>query len=747
MTGVNMGDPAAWAAGPDVPWTSGWFTRGDNTSADGGDSVDPNTPKLSFDMIGIPGDLLQTGNAFKFSGAVAVGKKVYFVPHNENVTLVLDTSSVPEVLDKYSPDTTNNFSTIHMNTSEPATGYAHYNGAVAVGTMIYLVPAAQRDVGVITTTTDSFTTIATNLDAGHGEDSGWKAYSGGAVVAGKVVVFAPSGENNTGVLDTTTNMFITVATAGDAAFGHSKYRGAASVGTKAYFAPCRQNNTGVLDTATNVFSTVALTGQEAVSEECKYSGAVAVGNKVYFTPYVQNNVGVLDASTDTFSTIAISGLYPETGSHLYSGAAANGTTIYFAPHNQMNVGVLDTTTGIFSTIPTTGSAGLLEVHGYHASWKYDGAAAVGDKVFFAPFEMNNVGYIRVVSPAEEALEEANRPVMGSIEWCGFADDSDGSTKPSFSMIEFPSGSEEYSSSGAVAIGSRLFFVPFWENVILVLDTDTNSFTNISMNMSEKHTFIGAAAVDSDIVFFNDQSQTPIWVLNTTTSSFSSIAPPSDGIFVGYSGATVIGSKMVFAPAQGNITHVLDTTTYTLTTLPLTGNAASGYEKYRGAASVGTTAYFAPYEQNNVGVLDTATNTFSTIPTTGDAAAGERKYAGAVAVGSKVYFTPFEQNNVGVLDTITNVFSTINVTGICPRYDNNKYAGAGAAIGTTVYFAPSAQFTVGVLDTTTNYFSTIHATGASELPFSYQAYDGAVAVDNTVYFAPREMHNVGYVQVE
>ena len=39
-------------------------------------------------------------------------------------------------------------------------------------------------------------------------------------------------------------------------------------------------------------------------------------------------------------------------------------------------------------------------------------------------------------------------------------------------------------------------------------------------------------------------------------------------------------------------------------------------------------------QDNVGVFDVDTMTFTTVPTTGDAASGHGKYDGAVVVGSK-----------------------------------------------------------------------------------------------------------------
>jgi hypothetical protein len=48
----------------------------------------------------------------------------------------------------------------------------------------------------------------------------------------------PYNQNNVGVLDTTTNVFTTVATTGAAGFGRGKYSGAAAVGgDKVYFFP------------------------------------------------------------------------------------------------------------------------------------------------------------------------------------------------------------------------------------------------------------------------------------------------------------------------------------------------------------------------------------------------------------------------------------------------------------------------------------------------------------------------------
>jgi hypothetical protein len=110
----------------------------------------------------------------------------------------------------------------------------------------------------------------------------------------------------------------------------------------------------------------------------------------------------------------------------------------------------------------------------------------------------------------------------------------------------------------------------------------------------------------------------------------------------------VDSIVYFAPFNQNNVGVLDTATSTFSTITTTGDAASGNSKYHFAVAVGSVVYFGPHNQNNVGVLDTATSTFSTIATTGDAATGNYKYVGAVAVGRVVYSAPYNQNNVGVL---------------------------------------------------------------------------------------------------
>jgi hypothetical protein len=86
----------------------------------------------------------------KYTGAIAVGTKIYFVPHSETNIGVLDT-------------TDDGFTQIDISSIEVGTlneffgGYARGgDSAVAVGTKIYMMPGSYAGIGIIDTTNDVF---------------------------------------------------------------------------------------------------------------------------------------------------------------------------------------------------------------------------------------------------------------------------------------------------------------------------------------------------------------------------------------------------------------------------------------------------------------------------------------------------------------------------------------------------------------------------------------------------------------
>ena len=155
--------------------------------------------------------------------------------------------------------------------------------------------------------------------------------------------------------------------------------------------PSNQTNVGVLDTSTNAFSTVAATSFG--TSYGGFMGGAVVGTKIFFTPFsTANVVGVLDTVTNVFSTVAVSIGAAIGGccstSFMYNGAVAVGNKVYFAPYNHNATGVFDAVTYDFSTVSTTGIADGAALH------KYGGAVAVGSRVLFVPGAQHNVGSLQ-----------------------------------------------------------------------------------------------------------------------------------------------------------------------------------------------------------------------------------------------------------------------------------------------------------------------------------------------------------------
>ncbi len=201
----------------------------------------------------------------------------------------------------------------------------------------------------------------------------------------------------------------------------------------------------------------------------------------------------------------------------------------------------------------------------------------------------------------------------------------------------------------------------------------------------------------------------------------------------YMSAAAIGSKAYFAPYSADHVGVVDVSSSTFSTISIPDDGVTN--KYVGAAAIGATVYFSPFNEDNVGVLHTASSTFSTLRLDGVIRGGQN-YADAVAVGTTLYMAPWSQDGVGVLDAATSTFSTIDFA--TPRGARNKYWGA-AAIGTKAYFAPFYSVGVLVLDISTSTLSTISTSIAGR---AYWGYAGALALGANVYFSPRCETNIG-----
>ncbi len=430
-----------------------------------------------------------------------------------------------------------------------------------------------------------------------------------------------------------------------------KWAGGASVGTKVYFAPKFADTVGILDTETSHFRQVDIPYDNSASiwydtqGWSKYSGAAAVGSKVYFAPHAWDSVGVIDAKTDTFSEISIggpkiiqNGLAPIEDFAKYSDATAVGTKVFFTPFSADNIGVLDTVTSAFSTISTVNDHANVT-----GEAKYMGATAIGTTIYFAP-SGDNVGILDTVTNAFTTLSTYSAKLPeGPHDW-------------EWHFQGEPAQGNMY--NGAVAVGTTVYFAPFFANNVGVLDTVPGLFTTIGIRSAR-------------------------WHLKSTRENMLSAGPK-------YAGGVAIRAKVYFAPYLQDDVGVLDTVTRIFSTIST-------------AALIRPKPSFPAIFDFNFGVDDAPLDVNVTVPFD---ATPWIKYSGAVAVGSNVYFVPQNEDYIGVLDASDN---HTNVEANCLRTfsepspppsspsskGSGKGEGKGGGQGSSSVIASDPQATAGL----------------------------------------------------
>ena len=430
-----------------------------------------------------------------------------------------------------------------------------------------------------------------------------------------------------------------------------KWAGGASVGTKVYFAPKFADTVGILDTETSHFRQVDIPYDNSASiwydtqGWSKYSGAAAVGSKVYFAPHAWDSVGVIDAKTDTFSEISIggpkiiqNGLAPIEDFAKYSDATAVGTKVFFTPFSADNIGVLDTVTSAFSTISTVNDHANVT-----GEAKYMGATAIGTTIYFAP-SGDNVGILDTVTNAFTTLSTYSAKLPeGPHDW-------------EWHFQGEPAQGNMY--NGAVAVGTTVYFAPFFANNVGVLDTVPGLFTTIGIRSAR-------------------------WHLKSTRENMLSAGPK-------YAGGVAIRAKVYFAPYLQDDVGVLDTVTRIFSTIST-------------AALIRPKPSFPAIFDFNFGVDDAPLDVNVTVPFD---ATPWIKYSGAVAVGSNVYFVPQNEDYIGVLDASDNL---TNVEANCLRTfsepspppsspsskGSGKGEGKGGGQGSSSVIASDPQATAGL----------------------------------------------------
>lgn len=371
--------------------------------------------------------------------------------------------------------------------------------------------------------------------------------------------------------------------------------------------------------------------------------------------------------------------------------------------------------------------------------------------------MHKVGLVVILLVAAANASPTSAPVINHVInqcpgglWCsdgGF--NGDGATVDASISTDPVMIDDKF--HGAAVVDAQVVFAPHNADVIMVLNTKTNAFSeSVSTGGLTKSgdcarpvawmcetKFGGAAAVGTKVVFapFNADL---VGVFDTATSTFDAThvirVPALQEFAMKFYGAAAVGNKVVFAPFNANVVGIFDVVTGTFNTTSTGENLAMNY-KFCGAAAVGTRVIFAPLNADFVGVYDVATGIFSTT-STGEELKMDAKFAGAAAVGTQVVFAPMNADFVGVFGVVAGTFTTVSTGELTI---DGKFDGA-AALGTLVIFAPRMANVVGVFDTVARTFNTVALPSA--LATVNIKFIGAATVGAKVFFAPYNSDVVG-----
>ena len=290
--------------------------------------------------------------AEKWSGGVAVGTKVYGIPHNSETGLVVDTLT----------------NTVNTTAITGLSGSTKWRGGVLVGTKIYAMPFTATEVLIIDTTADTAdTSTITGLSGG----SKWF----GGVAMGAKVYGIPFVAEEVLIVDTTTDT-ADISTITGLTGGGGKWAGGVAMGSKIYGIPYFSTAVLIIDTTTNTADISTISG---LSGNAKWLGGVVMGTKIYGIPFDSSSVLIIDTVTDTADTATIAG-YSD-ADKWYFGAAM-GSKIYGFPSDAENALVIDTQTDTASTSTVTGLT--------NATQKWAGGVTIDGRVYGIPYDSSSV---------------------------------------------------------------------------------------------------------------------------------------------------------------------------------------------------------------------------------------------------------------------------------------------------------------------------------------------------------------------
>ena len=287
----------------------------------------------------------------QYNGAVAFGKFVYLLPRSASFVGKINTET----------DTAQN-----IGPSLGATANKWLNGCLARNGFIYCTPFAETRVLKINTADDSISFIP-NVNP-LGASRGWTAF----VEAANGFLYAMPISGTSAVLKL--NPFTDTFEVAPQTFAGASYLKLIPFGDYLYAFPFAATNCFKYDTRTDRFTTFGTIG----GLTSRFNGGCVSHNGLLFAPpYSLTAVGVINPQTDTFTTFGAVGSTPDKWVGLDQGMDG---FLYSAPLREASVLRVDPVNLLASTFGSLGTG-----------TKWAGSAiAENGKMYSAPYDSNTV---------------------------------------------------------------------------------------------------------------------------------------------------------------------------------------------------------------------------------------------------------------------------------------------------------------------------------------------------------------------
>ena len=204
-----------------------------------------------------------------------------------------------------------------------------------------------------------------------------------------------------------------------------------------YCLPVRHEAVLKIDTTTNAvdYTTITWEGETAAKY---FSGAMADNGKIYAVPFSTDAAAIIDPATDTMDTTSITGLW---GSRKWFGAVkAPDGRIFGTPYDTQYVLIIDPDTN------TADATSLFANPPWLSSWA---GASLGSNGLIYMMPCYGSSSVLIVDPDTDSIDTTSIS-DASLAYGAF-----------------------FSS---VAVGDRVFAIPFFEQDIMIIDTANNTVT-------------------------------------------------------------------------------------------------------------------------------------------------------------------------------------------------------------------------------------------------------------------------------